>query len=72
MPSADEIKRLVGKRVTLRLAPGAGGTAVASGRIVGALDAADGLVVTFQPADQPDRRLTYHYHYILDITKEEG
>lgn len=72
MPSADEIKRLVGKRVTLRLAPEVGGTQVASGRILGALDAADGLVVTFQPADQPGRRLTYHYHHILDITKEEG
>lgn len=72
MPSADEIRRLVGKRVTLRLSPAAGGPAAASGRLVGALDAADGLVVTLQPADQPGRRVTYHYHHILDITNEEA
>ncbi len=62
---------MVGKRVTLRLASEAGGPPVVTGRIVGALDAADGLVVTFEPADQPGRRVTYHYHYILNITKEE-
>jgi len=72
MPSADEIKRLVGKRVTLRLAPAAGGPPTASGRLVGTLDAADGLVVTLQPVDQPGRRFTYHYHHIVDIKSEEA
>ena len=72
MPSADEIKRFVGKRVTLRLAPAAGGPPTASGKLVGALDAVDGLIVTLQPPDQPGRRLTYHYHHIMDIKNEEA
>ncbi len=72
MPSADEIKRLVGKRVTLRLVPAAGGPPTASGRLVGTLDAADGLVVTLQPTDRPGDRLTYHYHHIVDIKSEEA
>jgi hypothetical protein len=71
MPSADDIKRLVGKRVTMRLSPAAGGPQAITGRLVGALDAADGLVVTLQPADQPGHRATYHYHHILEIETEE-
>ncbi len=71
MPSAEEIKRLVGRRVRLRLTPGAG-VESATGRVLGALDAADGLVVTLEPADQPGKRLTFHYHHILEITREEG
>jgi hypothetical protein len=72
MPSAAEIKQLIGKRVTVRLAPAAGGPAAISGRLVGVLDAADGLVVAFQPGDRPEHRMTYHYHHILEIKAEEG
>ena len=72
MPSVNEIKRLIGKRVQIRLADALGGPAAVSGRLVGVLDAADGLVVAIQPGEQPDRRLTYHYHHIVEIKTEEG
>jgi hypothetical protein len=37
------------------------------GRIVGTLDAADGLVVTFEPDEAQGRHVTYHAHYIRAI-----
>jgi len=72
MPSVDEIKRLIGKRVKVRLADALGGPAAVAGRLIGVLDAADGLVVAIQPAEQPERRLTYHYQHIVEIKTEEG
>jgi hypothetical protein len=70
MARADEIKELVGARVTLALAPRAGlGTALA-GRLTGALDAADGLVVFVEPEGAPGTRQTIHYHDILAVTPE--
>ncbi len=39
-----------------------------TGRVLGVLDAADGLVVTVQPdGAPPGTRQTYHYHYIVAI-----
>jgi hypothetical protein len=60
----QEIKQAVGKRVRLDLAPQAVGGPTRTGRIVGTLDAADGLVVTFAPEDAPGSQVTYHAHYI--------
>lgn len=63
----QEIKQAVGKRVTLDLAPQAVGAPTRSGRIVGILEAADGMVVTFAPDDAPGSQVTYHAHYIRAI-----
>lgn len=63
----QEIKQAVGKRVRLDLAPQAVGGPHRTGRIVGTLDAADGLVVTFAPEDAPGSQVTYHAHYIKAI-----
>jgi hypothetical protein len=63
----QEIKQAVGKRVRLDLTPQAIGGPTRIGRIVGTLDAADGLVVTFAPEDAPGTPVTYHAHYIQAI-----
>ncbi|MFQ5882528.1 MAG: hypothetical protein ACE5I9_08675 [Candidatus Methylomirabilales bacterium] len=65
----EEIKRHVGKWVTLRLAPQAPGGPTVTGHLVGTLDAADGLVVQVEPeGSQPGTRLTLHYHHIMALT----
>ncbi len=65
----EEIKPHVGKRVTLTLAPGASGGPTITGRLVGTLEAADGLVVQIEPEGAtPGARLTVHYHHILSLT----
>ncbi len=63
----QEIKAAVGKRVRLELTPQASGGPTRTGRIVGTLDAADGLVVTFAPDDAPGSHVTYHAHYIRAV-----
>lgn len=64
----EEIKRHVGKRVTLTLVPEAYGRPTVSGRLVGTLDAADGLVVQIEPEGSvPGARLTVHYHHIITL-----
>lgn len=73
MVTADEIRRFVGQRVTLRLAAGAPGGPTVTGRISGVLDALDGLVVSIEPeGSPPGTRLTVHYHHIASVTKKEG
>ncbi len=63
----QQIKEAVGKRVRLDLAPQAAGAPTRTGRIVGTLDAADGMVVTFAPDESPGSQVTYHAHYIQGI-----
>lgn len=64
-----EILQHVGQRVILRLSPRASGGPVVTGRIVGTLDAADGMVVTFEPEGaRPGTQVTYHSHYIEAIS----
>ncbi len=65
MVTRDEIRRLAGGRAVLRLAPEASVGPSLTGRILGILDAADGLVVTVEPEGVPGARVTVHYHYIL-------
>lgn len=73
MVTADEIRRLVGQHLTLRLAAGAPGGPAVTGRILGVLDALDGLVVSIEPeGSPPGTRLTVHYHHIASVTKKEG
>jgi hypothetical protein len=65
----EEIRRHVGKRVTMRLAPGAPGGPIITGRLVGTLEAADGTVVYVEPeGSTPGARLSVHYHHIVTLT----
>ena len=67
--TSNEIRKHVGQRVTLKLAPQAPGAPSLTGRIEGVLDAADGLVVTVAPdGAPPGTTRTIHYHYIETIT----
>ncbi len=68
MVTTEEIRRLKGQRVTLRLAPDAPGAPTVTGRILGTLEAADGLVVTVEPEGTPGKRLTVHHHHIVALT----
>ncbi len=68
MPTVEEIKLLQGLDVAVRLTPAAGGH-VLNGRLVGTLDAADGLVVFIEPASQPGGRVSYNYQHIAVIER---
>jgi hypothetical protein len=65
----EEIKRHLGKRVTLVVKPEAPGAPTVRGYLVGALDAADGLVVFIEPEGSTRGAvLSVHYHHILAIS----
>ena len=66
MPTADEIRALRGSEVAIRFVPEAGASAV-EGRLVGTLEAADGLVVVVEPSGDPGGRLSYNYQHIATI-----
>jgi hypothetical protein len=66
MPTASEIRSLRGSDVTIRLSPQAGGESV-EGRLVGTLEADDGLVVVVEPRTDPGARLSYNYQHIASI-----
>lgn len=68
MPTIEEIQALNGADVAVQLTPGGGGNAV-EGRLVGTLDAADGMVVFIEPAGEPGGRLSYNYQHIAAITR---
>jgi hypothetical protein len=70
MPTADELRALTGRRVMLRLVPEAGDEEVA-GRIVGTLDADDGLVVVFEREGSPGRRFSCNYQHIAFVETRE-
>jgi hypothetical protein len=63
MPSAAEIRELRGKTVTLRLTEAGGGGTV-KGRVVGTLDAADGMVIFVEPPGEPGRRISCHHQHV--------
>ena len=65
MVNAEEVRSLKGRRATLQLAADAPGGPAVTGRIVGTIEAADGLVVTVEPDGAPGKRLTIHYQHIL-------
>jgi hypothetical protein len=65
MPSSDELRGLTGRRVALDLTPAGGGGTV-RGRIVGTLDAADGLVVVVERDDQPGRA-SLNYQHVSEV-----
>jgi hypothetical protein len=68
MPTVEEIQALKGADVAVQLTPSAGGQAL-EGRVVGTLDAADGLVVFIEPVNEPDKRLSYNYQHIAAIER---
>jgi hypothetical protein len=65
MVSAEEIRGLKGRRVVLQLAAEAPGAPTLTGRVVGIIEAADGLVVTVEPDAAAGKRVTVHYQHIL-------
>jgi hypothetical protein len=65
---ADEIRGLKGKVVRFQLLPDAPGAPFVTGRVLGTIEAADGLVVTVEPNGAPGKRLTMHQHHIVSAT----
>jgi hypothetical protein len=68
MPTVQEIEALKGADVAVQLTSTAGGQAL-QGRVVGTLDAADGMVVFIEPAGEPGGRLSYNYQHIANIRR---
>jgi hypothetical protein len=66
--TAEDIQALNGEEVSIRLVPAAGGATI-EGRVVGTLDAADGLVVVVAPKDAPEQRFTCNYQHIDTIER---
>ncbi|HMA43570.1 MAG TPA: hypothetical protein VKO86_06115 [Gemmatimonadales bacterium] len=66
MVKLEELERLVGERVTLRLSAMAPGSPAVTGRLAGVLRALDGAVVTIEP-DGAAVPLTCHAHYIETV-----
>jgi len=64
----DDIRGLRGKVVRFELLPDAPGAPSVTGRVLGTIEAADGLVVTVEPNGAPGKRLTMHQHHILSAT----
>jgi hypothetical protein len=68
MPSAEDMRRLKGQGAILRLAPDAPGAPIVTGRVLGTIEAADGLVVTVEPDGAPGKRVTVHYQHVLEAS----
>lgn len=66
MPTADDLRALKGETVTLQLTPAGGGGQV-EGRLVGTLDAADGLVIIVEPA--VGGRVSLNYQHVAELRK---
>jgi len=64
----DDIRGLKGRMVTLQLQPDAPGAPSVTGRVLGMIEAADGLVVTVEPTGSPGKRLTVHHQHIISAT----
>ncbi len=68
MPTADELRALRGADVSITLKPEAG-SQVVEGRLVGTLEAADGLVVVVQPHGDSERRFSCNYQHIASVER---
>jgi len=64
----DDLRRSVGKRVTLALTSGAPGAPSITGLVKGVLEALDGISVVIEPDGQPGQTRTYHHHYVQAVT----
>ncbi|TMG46829.1 MAG: hypothetical protein E6H91_11170 [Chloroflexi bacterium] len=65
MTIRDSFKALVGKRVVLDLTSTAD-SAVARGKLLGTIDAADGLVLIVEPDEAPGTRRSVHSHHVTN------
>jgi len=63
MTTHDSLKALVGKRVVLDLTSAAD-TATARGKLLGTIDAVDGLVLIIEPDEAPATRRSIHSHHL--------
>jgi hypothetical protein len=70
MATPDEVRSLTGRQVFLRLTQDAGGEAV-EGRLVGTLEAADGLVMVVEPQGSPGKRFSCNYQHIA-VLEQRG
>jgi hypothetical protein len=64
----DDIRGLKGKVVMFKLLPDGPGAPSVTGRVLGTIEAADGLVVTVEPSGSPGKRMTMHQHHIVSAT----
>jgi hypothetical protein len=64
----DDIRGLKGRIATFQLLPDAPGAPSVTGRVLGTIEAANGLVVTVEPNGAPGKRLTMHEHHIVSAT----
>ena len=63
------IKSLTGRRVRAVLSEAAGGRAL-TGRLVGTLEAADGMVVFFEPDDAAGTTFSCNYQHLREVVAE--
>ncbi|HEV8469131.1 MAG TPA: hypothetical protein VGR46_05935 [Candidatus Limnocylindria bacterium] len=63
MTTPDSFKALVGKRVILDLTSAAD-SPIARGKLLGTIDAADGLVLIVEPDEAPGTRRSVHSHHV--------
>jgi len=59
------LKVLVGQRVVLDLTSAADG-ALVRGKLLGTIDAADGLVLIVEPDEAPGTRRSVHSHHVTN------
>lgn len=71
MLTKEEMRKLAGQRVTLKLAPQAGLGPSSTGTVVGLIDAADGIVLTFEPDGSAGKRFTVHAHHVVSVKKPQ-
>ena len=64
--TSDELKGLVGRRVVLDLLPASGEREV-TGRVLGTVDSADGLVLVLEPERIPGARRSVHSHHVRSV-----
>ena len=65
MTTRESLKALVGKRVILDLTSAAD-SALARGKLLGTIDAADGLVLIIEPDEAPGTRRSVHSHHVTN------
>jgi len=59
----EELKALVGRRVAFELLPESGASEL-TGRVLGTIDSADGLVLVLEPERIPGERRSVHSHHV--------
>ena len=69
--NAEEVRSYDGQSVTMSLVPGALVGQEVRGRVVGLVEAADGLIIVLHPeGSEPEARASIHYQHIVEIKKQ--